>query len=330
MGDESQERADLERDSLAYSVVVPTLARRPSLRDCLASIAAQIRPPAEVILAVPPATDVPDAGAAIVYADVASTSAQRNAGVRAASSPIVLFVDDDITLAPDFGAHLLAVWERRGLDGISGVAGTCINEDAFPAGSVLRRLLLAAGGLGHQAVIARRSKLMVSGAVASVRRPRREVEVEFAIGFCVSYRRDLLLQETFDESFTGYVFSEDADLSARMIRHAPLIHTPQARCWHADVDPGLTEGVDAAYRRARMVAFFRGRHRRRGLLGRLAWEWANGAELAILAARAARRRDIAPVRAYLRGLRETRAQLRDEGARHSRTGPSRRVSGGSV
>jgi GT2 family glycosyltransferase len=272
-----------------------------------------------VILAVPPATEVPDAaGAKIVHADVASTSGQRNAGVRAASSPIVLFVDDDITLDPDCGAQLMEVWERRGLDNVSGVAGTCVNDDAFPPGSLVRRILLAIGGLGHRAVLVRHSKLMVSGAVASVRRPQREVEVDFAIGFCVSYRRELLRCERFDESFTGYVFSEDADLAARMVRHAPLVHTPRARCWHADVEPGLGVGADAAYRRARMVAFFRGRHRRPGLLGRLAWEWANGAELAILLARALSDGDLAPARAYLRGLRETRAHLRADVSGHPR------------
>jgi GT2 family glycosyltransferase len=254
----------------------------------------------------------------IVHADVASTSAQRNAGVQAASSPIVLFVDDDITLEPDCAAQLMEVWERRGLDNISGVAGTVVNEDSFPSGPLVRRLLLAAGGLGHRAVLAGRSKRMVSGAVASVRRPRREVEVDFAGAFCVSYRWELLQREPFDESFTGYVLLEDADLAARMIRHAPLVQTPRARCWHADVEPGLGVGVDAAYRRARMVAFFRGRHRRPGLLGRLAWEWANGAELAILLTRALRDRDLAAARAYLRGLRETRAHLRDEVANNTR------------
>jgi len=296
---------------LAYSVVIPTLGRRSTLRDCLASIGGQTRPPAEVIVAVPPGTEVTDAaGAKVVQAEVASTSNQRNVGVRAASSPVILFVDDDITLDPECGAELVAVWERRGLSGISGVAATCVNDDAFPPGSLARRVLLATGGLGHRAVLVRRSKLMLSGAVASVRRPQREVEVDFAIGYCVSYRRDLLLREPFEESFTGYVFSEDADLAARMVKYAPLIHTPRARCWHGDVEPGLGAGADAAYRRARMVAFFRGRHRRPGIAGRLAWEWANGAELTILLARALRDRDLAPTRAYLQGLRETRLHLK--------------------
>jgi glycosyltransferase involved in cell wall biosynthesis len=319
MGAGNEATADGETGALAYSVVIPTLGKRRTLGDCLASIGRQTRPPAEVIVAVPPGTEVRDAaGAKTVEAEVASTSNQRNVGVREASSPVILFVDDDITLDPECGAELMAVWERRGIGSISGVAGTCVNDDAFPAGSLARRILLATGGLGHRAVLVGRSKLMLSGAVASVRRPQREVEVDFAIGYCVSYRRDLLLREPFEESFTGYVFSEDADLAARMVKYAPLIHTPRARCWHGDVEPGLGAGPDAAYRRARMAAFFRGRHRRPGLIGRLAWEWSNCAELAILLARASRDRDLAPARAHLRGLRETRAHLRRDQYSHPR------------
>jgi glycosyltransferase involved in cell wall biosynthesis len=302
-----------QREGFPYAVVVPTLAKRDSLHACLDSIGRQTRPPAEVILATPPDTVVEnDYGATIVRAPVASTSAQRNAGVDAAISPIILFVDDDIELEPDCAAELMAVWERRGPENISGVAGTCVNEDAFPVGSVPRRILLAAGGLDHKAVLARRSRLMLSGAVTSVRRPVGEVEVDFAVSYCVSYRRELLSREPFDESFTGYVLKEDADLAARMIKHAPLIHTPRARCWHADVAPGLGVGVDAAYRRGRMAAFFRGRHRARGPIGRVAWESSNVAEYAILVARGLRPRDFEPSQAYLRGLRETRAHLRAE------------------
>ena len=300
----------------AYSLVIPTLGRRPTLRACLDSVARQTRPPAEVIVALPPEVQVPtDPRARIVHAPVASTSAQRNAGARAAISPVVFFVDDDIELEPDCAEELMAVWERRGVETISGVAATCMNDYAFPPGSVWRRVLLAAGGLGHGAVLARRSRLMKSGAVASVRRPAREVEVDFAIGACVSYRRDALLGEPFEEAFTGYVFSEDADLAARMIRHAPLVQTPRARVWHADVEPGLGTGAIAAYRRARMVAFFRGRHRAPGVLGRLAWEWANVAECAILIGKGLRSRDLSPLRGYLRGLRETRSHLRADAAR---------------
>ncbi|MDQ3866796.1 MAG: hypothetical protein M3304_08195 [Actinomycetota bacterium] len=184
------------------------------MRDCLASIARQTRLPAEAILGVPPARTCRTPGATVVRADVVSTVAQRNAGVRAARSPPVLFVDDDITLDPDWG----------------------------------------------------------------------------------SYRRDLLQREPFDESFTGYVLTEDADLAARMIK---------LRRSYTRLGRGAgtrTRRCVPAWANGRVLP---GRHRRRGLLGRVAREWANAAELAILLTRALRDRDLAAARAYLRGLRET-------------------------
>jgi len=228
---------------------------------------------------------------------------------------VIVFIDDDIELEPDFAAELMGVWERRGLLNLSGVVGTCVNDDSFPQGSVARRVLLAAGGLGHEALFAKGSRRMLSGSVAIVRRPKDEVEVAFATTQSVSYRRDLLELEPFDESFNGYVFGEDIDLAARMARHAPIIHSPRARCWHATTTGGLGSGPDAVYRKARMGAYYRGRYRAPGLIGRAAWEWSNAAEFAIVAASALRSRDLEAPRVFLRALRETRAHLKAKSCR---------------
>jgi hypothetical protein len=74
----------------------------------------------------------------------------------------------------------------------------------------------------------------------------------------------------------------------------------------------LKNDAHAAYLRGRAFALYRGYHRRPGALGRLAWEWANAGEAAILLARARGR----PARAaaFVAGVRETRAELRAEEA----------------
>jgi len=306
-------------EPISYSVVIPTLGTRATINDCLESLQRQTRPPAEVFVVVPEgvAFECPEpfrASTVVLRVPVPSSSGQRNAGARAASSPVVLFVDDDMELEPQCAAELLAVWQRRGLGALSGVAATCVNEDTFPGGTVARRFMLAVAQLGHRALVARGSRLMLSGAVANVRQPAREIDVQFAVGFCVSYRRDLLDVEPFDESMTGYVLLEDMDIAARMVAHAPLVHTPAARCTHAPVTPGRGVGADGAYQRGRMGVFFRGRHRTRGTVGRLAWEWSNVADLLILLLSDLRGRTLARSAAYLRGLREARRQLRAEGS----------------
>jgi len=265
-----------------------------------------------MILAVPEGVHVDPGPAIVARTAVPSSSGQRNAGFRIARAPVIVFVDDDIELEADFAEKLMAVWERRGLETISGVVGTCVNEDSYPSGSMTRRILLAVGGLGHEALLSRRSRLMLSGGVAVVGQPRREVDVEFAASLCVSYRRDLLELEPFDETFHGYVYGEDMDLAARMTSHAPIVHTPHARCWHAAATGGVGVGADAVYRKVRLGTLYRGRHRAPGFIGRVAWEWANIAEYGIVVARALHARDPELVKAYSRALRETRIQLRAE------------------
>ena len=293
---------------MSYSVVIPTLGDRATLTRLFESIERQTRQPDEVIVVSPSRHSYVSNGSRLVLAP-ANLPSQRSAGVRVASAPVILFVDDDMVLADDFAAELCAVWERRGLWALSGVAGSIVNESNGPR---WRRILRASAGLSHAALFARQTTIMASGHVAFVGWPREERAVRFVRGGCMSFRRDLLLIDPPDERFEGYVYGEDLDLAARMSRHAPLIHTPRAICFHLPVGTGLSTGADNAYRRSRMFALYRGYHRRPGLLGKLAWEWANVTEGATVGVRALRARDTAQVVAYARGLAATRAQLRRE------------------
>jgi GT2 family glycosyltransferase len=297
--------------NIDYAVVVPSLGTRASLWECLERALRQSKPPREVLVVVPHDTTVRVPEGVRVLETGASTSAQRNLGVRVASAPIVLFLDDDIMLEPDFAEMLCLVWERYGLDGdLAGVAGTIVN-DPWEL-QLWKRGLRALGGLSHVALRATETRLMASGHIAFVPSRPDESEVRFPPAQCISYRRDLLLEEPFYEGFNGYVLGEDLDLAARLAKRGRLVHTPRARCRHESRESGIGSKVEAAYRRGRMYAFFRGRHRRPGLLGRIAWEWANLTEAAILAARSLKFRDRAIVREYKRGLSEARVHLREE------------------
>jgi glycosyltransferase involved in cell wall biosynthesis len=140
-------------DLLDYSVVIATLGGRDSLRRCVAAVIAQSRPPLELVLVVPGGA-VADPSFLDAARDVRildgprSMTGQRNVGARAARGDVVVFLDDDIILEPDYGAELLAVWERRGLDRIAGVVGICVNDDFFAYGTGnTKRALRALAGL---------------------------------------------------------------------------------------------------------------------------------------------------------------------------------------
>lgn len=99
--------------SIPYSVVVPAYQASATLGDCLAALAAAKPAPAEVIVYDDGSTDgtgdiARAAGARVIRNDGPNLgpACGRNAGVRAASSPVVLFVDADVAVAPDAPGRL--------------------------------------------------------------------------------------------------------------------------------------------------------------------------------------------------------------------------------
>lgn len=101
------------------SVVIPTKDRADLLALTLGSVAAQSRPPAEVVVADDGSTDhtpeVVRAAGAVLLENPAGgwgPSAARNAGFERASSPLVHFVDSDDLLLPEALERLAAALER--------------------------------------------------------------------------------------------------------------------------------------------------------------------------------------------------------------------------
>ena len=88
---------------MRLSVVIPTLGRSPALPRTLARLREQRDPPEfEVVVVVDAAGDLPEeaAGARVVLASRPGASAARNAGIREAAAPVVLFLGDDILASP--------------------------------------------------------------------------------------------------------------------------------------------------------------------------------------------------------------------------------------
>jgi glycosyltransferase involved in cell wall biosynthesis len=118
------------------SVVVPTYRRPDALPRTLDALGRQTLQPAayEVIVVDDPVEDDPGAVAAAIGArqrpfevrqlhrEARGVSAARNAGWRAARSPLVLFIGDDILPAPEMLAEHLA-WHRRHPEDEVGVLG---------------------------------------------------------------------------------------------------------------------------------------------------------------------------------------------------------------
>ena len=100
------------------SVIIPALNEAQSLPGLLAALQAQTRPPDEIIVADAGSKDgtralAQAAGARVV--EGGRPGPGRNAGARAATGDLFLFLDSDVLPGPEFIANALADFERRGL-----------------------------------------------------------------------------------------------------------------------------------------------------------------------------------------------------------------------
>jgi GT2 family glycosyltransferase len=99
----------------AVSVIVPTVGRPGSLARCLAALTAQdVEAPFEIIVVddAPPgsrrAVVPPHPATRIIDGGGRGPAAARNAGARAATGDVLLFLDDDLVPAPDLVRRHLA------------------------------------------------------------------------------------------------------------------------------------------------------------------------------------------------------------------------------
>lgn len=94
---------------LAASVVVASHGRPALLSRLLAALGRQIAPPFEVVV-VSPEAPAPARGLRHLRSVAANVSASRNAGIAAASAPIVAFCDDDAIPEPTWLCRLLSAF----------------------------------------------------------------------------------------------------------------------------------------------------------------------------------------------------------------------------
>jgi GT2 family glycosyltransferase len=117
------------RDSSpSVSVLLCTYQRPSSLARCLAGLAAQARPPGEVLVVVRPEDLATRAVVARgwdlpvreVVVERPGLVAARNAGLAVATGDIAAFTDDDAVPRPDWLARLVAVYEDPTVGAVGG------------------------------------------------------------------------------------------------------------------------------------------------------------------------------------------------------------------
>lgn len=286
---------------------MPSLGSRPSLPATIDSLLQQSWPPDEVIVVLPHATPRPPgvpASVTVLWAD-RSSAGQRNAGLLACGTPLVLLVDDDIVV--DKGAPRLLAQALSGEEALL-AAATLIGDPALPPPvNLLYRLL----GLGHHNPWRGNSRLRWSGHPVIRLEPVGIERVGFAHLCCTMVRRIEASATLLDESFAGYVIGEDLDFTARLGRLGTLLSVEEAV---AAIEPSAstspTDQFDLGRLHGEVLAHYRWRHKRSGPLGVVAWWWAHLGQILVLAGRTVSTRDRRALAGYLSGFRRFRRRQR--------------------
>ncbi|MCE5327565.1 MAG: glycosyltransferase family 2 protein [Planctomycetaceae bacterium] len=214
--------------AMSVSVVLPTRDRPAALGRAVQSILDQALAPLELIV-IDNGTQPPPAELAALAGrvgvefrclrhDEPSTTATRNAGLAQARGDIVLLFDDDQILPPDFLQRLVGLYEQDAAGVVDGIGGLC--RQGGPAG-LGARLWSAASRLAGEC---RWQPRVQAARYIPLPSPlRRQLTLpRWISGGAISLRREVAAVERFDETMTGYAYSEDREFCFRVGRRRRL------------------------------------------------------------------------------------------------------------
>jgi len=224
--------------SADLSVVICSLNGSPGVARCLRALATQKDVDLEIIVVDDGSTDdtsevAREHGVTVIRHEVnRGLAAARNTGVKAATAPIVAFLDDDCEPEPEWARELADAYE----DGVVGVGGTVVPcaPDGYILGYLQRNNPLEPLELtlAKSQQLPYRLYLYLLGLWRSAERHDQR-DVYSLVGANMSFARDALLESRFDERFR--FGAEDLDLCLRLPRDFPgsrLVFAPDAVVRH--------------------------------------------------------------------------------------------------
>jgi glycosyltransferase involved in cell wall biosynthesis len=240
---ENQEEGAVPAD---LSVVICSLNGAPGVDRCLRALAEQKDAELQVIVVDDGSTDdtacvASGHGVTVLRHEVnRGASAARNTGIRAATAPVIAFLDDDCEPAPEWARELLDAYEDR----VIGVGGPLVPNapEGFMLGFLRRNnpLLPLEMNLAHSEKLLYRLYLYALRQWAPQEALNKR-DVYTLVGANMSFQRDVVTEVGLDERFR--FGAEDLDLCLRVRRRFPdgrLVHTPGAVVRH-HFEPELSD-----------------------------------------------------------------------------------------
>lgn len=221
------------------SILTPTFRRHAQLRRMLTALAGQSVQVGQIVIADGgrDATDLVAeyAGKLPVEwldCEVRGQIAQRNLGltrIRAACR-VVLYLDDDIVLAPDCIAQLLAFWNAQEREP-AGVGLNITNMPQQPDGLFRRLFLMGTRPMG---------RVLVSGYNTPVTGVAHNLDSQWLTGGATAWRRDVLEAYLNAPVQTSWAVGEDLMFSYPISKQERLAVCAAALCTHEDEAPAMT------------------------------------------------------------------------------------------
>ena len=288
---------------MRLSLAIATKGRPDDLRETLASLERADPPPDELVVvdgdpgrsAEPVVVDFDNRidGLPVRYVhSEPGLTRQRNRALDLVDGDVVVFVDDDVAVAPDLFARIASAYASDG--DVVGVTGRVVEPQGRRFGNSRSRARQLIFGRGAE------------GTMTPFGYPRRlqdldnARDVEFMPGCLMSARTDVARELRFDERLGGYALAEDEDFSYRLSRRGRVRYVPEVTLDHKNTGGSGSAGRDFNRAVVRNRAYLFRKNFRRTPLTRVQF----GLLIALLAGHRAVNREWQGLRGLAEGLIE--------------------------
>jgi len=258
---------------MKFSVVIPTKNRFEDLKETLEHLLVAIPETAEVIIVDQSEKTFKIAieklfkgkKTALKYhykPTIHSLTEARDFGFKKTRFEIVLFLDDDITVQPDFFTILSEAYRRYpNIDAFSAIDTTDENT------SLLRfagRMLFSLGPFWDERIFAYRFHKFLHKPIRTKK---------FSAGY-MSLKRKVYEAIGFDLNLKGHVFIDDVDFTYRASEQFNLALLPELKAIHRQPKNLLYDIQEGEKKRVHGRLFFFQKHARKNIFNYLAFYWA--------------------------------------------------------
>lgn len=235
-----------------YSAVIPTYKRGNDLRRCVINLLNQTLKPSEIIISGVEGDvetyeafeslkeSYPDSNIKLVTLprQRRGISAQRNNGLRSASFDLVLMVDDDVKLPPDFAGDGFRILLEQDALIVTGVEEG--QKEPPKIQNAIRRIFY----FDHYEK--NKQAVLPSGAKVIAYQPASDLRAEFLGSQVWLMRKEIIDHFRFDETMITYSHREDQDFSYAVYRKfgPRLVMSPRLKFKHLHSPGGrVRQGV---------------------------------------------------------------------------------------